>query len=277
MEIESEVKKWLKRLYTQGASSGPEAKKVKFSDVKQEIGRHCPSSSVSNYMLSRIISEEFPSSKSVKLGKQRQVYIVGVDRLELPGASTSAAADSDDFSECLRSALNKNDDLQRENTILQQRVEDLQLQNDDLHEELDGLRQREHSLVSTALLDSQIGRLLSSSLSVFHGPNTVEHFEEFSVDAVIADLQTNAPDVVQLFNMLGVTHRHDDGDELVSFSQLRVMTSLTTLLKCRSIQVLGVQLLLTFMLIARSTSKQVNNNYNVMYTLKLLLIKYVIF
>ena len=206
-------------------------------------------------MLSRAISEEFPSSQSIKLGKQRQVYVVGVDRL---GASSSAAASSDDSSVCLRSALNKSDNLQCENTILQQRIEDLQQQNDDLHKELNLLRQREHSLVSTTLLDSQMGGLLSSSLSVFHGPNTVEHFEEFSVDGVIADLQARAPDVVQLFTLLGRMDRHNDGDDLAPLSQLRVMTSLTTLLKCRSIQVAGVQLLLTFMLIARSTSKQVN-------------------
>ena len=57
-------------------------------------------------------------------------------------------------------------------------------------------------------------------------------------------------------NMLGQTNRHDKGDELAPHSQLRVMTSLTTLLKCRSIQILGVQLLLTIMLIAHSTRKQ---------------------
>ena len=125
------------------------------------------------------------------------------------------------------------------------------------------------------MLDSQIGKLLSSSLSVFHGPNTIEHLEEFSVDAVIADLQTNAPDVVQLFNMFRQTNRHDEGHELATLSQLRMMTSLTTLLKCRSIQVLGVQLLLTFMLIASSTSEQVK--FIVTAQKMILLIMYSIF
>ena len=194
MEKETEVKKWLKRLYSEAASTGPEAKKVKFADVKDEVGRHCPSSSISNYMLSRAISEEFPSAENVKLGKQRHLYVVGVDKLEKSGASSTAAG-SDDSSERLRLALKESDELPCQNAVLQQRIEDLQQQNDDLQKGLDEVGRLEHSLVSTAMLDSQIGQLLSSSLSVFHGPNTIEHFKEFSVDAVIDDLQTNAPDV----------------------------------------------------------------------------------
>ena len=102
---------------------------------------------------------------------------------------------------------------------------------------------------------------LQADLSANHGPNTVNHFEEFSIDVVIAELKRNAPDVHKLFSILGQTNRHDDGDDLKRLSQLRVMTSMTTLLKCRSVKVLGVQLLIVFMLIARSTSKQVKHSH----------------
>ena len=92
---------------------------------------------------------------------------------------------------------------------------------------------------------------------IFHGPNTVDHFNEMSVDGIITELSTHAPDLYELFNSLGQTSRHDEADHLTQLSKLRVMTSLTTLMKCRSVQVLGIQLLITFMLIARSTSKQI--------------------
>ena len=104
--------------------------------MKDGVGRRCPSSSISNYMLSRAISEEFPSAKSMKLGKQRHMYVVGVDKLEKAGAS-STAADSDDSSECLRLALKERDELQCQNAVLQQRIEDLQQQNVDLQKGLD--------------------------------------------------------------------------------------------------------------------------------------------
>lgn len=35
--MDTELKRWLKRLYTEAPSSGPDAKKVKFSHIKEEI------------------------------------------------------------------------------------------------------------------------------------------------------------------------------------------------------------------------------------------------
>ena len=104
-----------------------------------------------------------------------------------------------------------------------------------------------------------MGQLLQTDLDVFHGPSTQDHFHQFSIDKVIDELKTNAPDLVEFFGMLGQTNRHDEQDDLARLGQLRLMTSMATLLKCRSVQVLGIQLLLTFMLIARSTSKQVKS------------------
>ncbi len=113
------------------------------------------------------------------------------------------------------------------------------------------------SLVSTEKLDTQMSQLLYPRHSIFHGPNTIDHFDELSVDAIITELVANAPAVYELLNVLGQTSRHDEEDDLAQLSTLRVMTSATALLKCRSVQVLGVQLLIAFMLIARSTNRQV--------------------
>lgn len=249
MESNTELKTWLKRLYREAPSSGPAAKKVKFSEVKDEIGRCCPSSSVPSPMLSRAISEEFPNAESKRLGKSQKVYIFGVDRLHDEGESSSggylsAATGSDDSA--LQLALQKNEDLQHQIGLLQEKIADME--------------QQKHSAFSQRKLDAQMGQLLRPDLNVFHGPDTLEHFDRFSVDEVIAEMQINAPDLIELFNTIGQINRHDEADELVRLSQLRVMTSLVTLLKCRSVQVLGIQLLLTFMLIARSTSKQVSKS-----------------
>ena len=59
-----------------------------------------------------------------------------------------------------------------------------------------------------------------------------------------------------LLCLIGKTDRHDDPDH-AQVTQLQSDSSLLNLLKCRSIKVLGVQLLLMFMLNAQATSKQV--------------------
>ena len=47
-----------------------------------------------------------------------------------------------------------------------------------------------------------MGQLLRSDLSVFHGPDTL-------VDEVIAEMQINAPNLIELFNTIGQINRHN--------------------------------------------------------------------
>ena len=105
-------------------------------------------------------------------------------------------------------------------------------------------------------LDTQMQSLLHYGNTVFHGPNSIDHFNSFSLEEILREMRTSAPDVISLFSTLGRSDRHDDTDTHL-LTQLRVMSSLCTLLKGRSTKVLGVQLLLTFMLLARATSRQV--------------------
>ena len=88
---------------------------------------------------------------------------------------------------------------------------------------------------------------------VYHGPNTIDNFHKFSIDTVVSELQCHTPDVFQLLKSLS----DQEDEEGLTVHNLRIVTALTTILKNRSICVLGVQLLLTFTLIARATSKQV--------------------
>lgn len=235
--MESELRAWLKRLYKEAPATGPEAKKIKFSHIKDDVQHYCQSMPISSSLLSRAISAEFSQKESKQLGKARHSYVLGIDRLAGEECSTSAAAAAVSDSSSQQIA-----DLQHQIHVLQQKVHELEQQNE--------------SPVS-GTFDTQMSQLLQADLSVHHGPNTVNNFEEFSVDAIFEELRRYAPDVYKLFCTIGQTSLHNEEDELSRLSQLRVMTSMTTLLKCRSVQVLGVQLLIAFMLIARSTSKQV--------------------
>ena len=106
-------------------------------------------------------------------------------------------------------------------------------------------------------LDDQMQTLLQSNMCSFHGPDTVDHFHRFSLDTVIAELHTAAPDVVELFQHLAKGDRFEDDDELSRIVQIRSTTALCTLLKGRSVKLLGLQLLFSFMLIEQAASKQV--------------------
>ena len=99
METEADLR-ILKRLYTEAASSGPDAKKVKFSHMKDEVQWHCPSSTVSTQSLFRAIGAQFPNIESKHLGKAHHLYIFGMDRICDEGeTSTSVASTLDDSSE----------------------------------------------------------------------------------------------------------------------------------------------------------------------------------
>ena len=170
---------------------------------------------------------------------------------ETPTSSSSMGTSLDD--PALTAALKRIEELERENHLLQHKV--------------DEQAQQHHSLISAATL-----RFRSEWAFVFgslriHGPDTIEHFDGFSVDGVLAEMRSHAPAVLELLNTIDQSSRHDDGTDLARLSQLRVMMSLTSLLKCWSVQVLGIQLLITFMLIARSTNKQTSKiKYTSMYT-----------
>ena len=48
---------------------------------------------------------------------------------------------------------------------------------------------------------------------VFHGPDTVEHFEAFSIDSVMSELRAGMPDIYCLFATLGKTERNRAADQ----------------------------------------------------------------
>ena len=115
--------------------------------------------------------------------------------------------------------------------------------------------QTQASSISPSLLENHMQATMNPSSRVYSGPNSVQRFQVFSIDSVIAELKTHAPDLYKLIVALGST-RTVEG-EVASLSELRAATSMCILSRNRLMRVLGVQLLLTYMLIARATSKQV--------------------
>ena len=102
-------------------------------------------------------------------------------------------------------------------------------------------------------LVQQMDDILTKGCQVIHGPDTPEHFQQFSIDSVI--------DVYKLFMELGNTDRNVPLHGGHDAEKVRAVTSVCTLLKARSVRVKGIQLLISFMLIARATSRKVIYKY----------------
>ena len=65
--------------------------------------------------------------------------------------------------------------------------------NKELQERVHHLEQQVSAM--TEVLDQQMGSVLQHGHQVVHRPDTPERFDTFSIDTVIAELQSNAPDL----------------------------------------------------------------------------------
>lgn len=106
-----------------------------------------------------------------------------------------------------------------------------------LEKEIDELREYPRSLVS------QVDQLVSPSHAVNHGPNTIDNFEHFAIDKITKEFEQYAPDVFKLLTEIDV----DD----------KVVTAMSALVKFHSRKSFGLQVLTSFMLLSRGTSRQV--------------------
>ena len=88
------------------------------------------------------------------------------------------------------------------------------------------------------------------------GPDTYEHFCQFSLDAVISELKEQVPDIYDLFMKLANV-QSPSGEN--STKEVKAISALCSVLNARSSRVKGMQLLMSMMLIGRSTSKQVGD------------------
>lgn len=148
----------------------------------------------------------------------------------------------------------------KENVIvLRQRVEQAETSLSEATEENKMFKQRIDQLqrYCPAQLSDQLAHLTFPSNAVYHGPDTVQHFSRVYDGS---ECKEYAPDLLKLVMQLGQTDRYVSGSTPYNTGELKALMSLFTLVKCRSTKVLGIQLLITFMLIARSASRQVINS-----------------
>lgn len=220
----------LKRSYSETPTEGPEAKRVKFIDIHETLKQNFPSKEISTQLCGRLVEDAFPGTKRIRTGKKRISFVVGIEKIQSPMEKVTV------------------EKLQEENTQLRTKVHELE----------ERLRELDVNATSACpLLVQQMDSLLQHGDQIIHGPSTPVRFPTFSLKGIAEEIQRNAPDLLQLFNHLGDTGRNTTPGTGTPVEQRKAIMSLCTLMNARSRTANGLQLLLTFMLIARATSKQV--------------------
>lgn len=231
----SQETRWLREHYRPAPSDGPSAKRVKYSEIYDGLVSSFPSKKFDYSSVSLVIHTTFPNTKSKLCGHSRTKHILGIE--PIPEEDSTVA-------------------LIMENERLQSQVHELLQQVSHLEKQVHDLKSRPS--LSPSMLSLELDSILSSSHSVYHGPDTIVHFNDFSIDGIIKEFQEHTPQLWKLVKIIGQVDRHlsDNGEE-DSPDVMKAVVSLCTLIKCRSKKVLGLQLLISLMLIARATNRRV--------------------
>ena len=232
---------WLKSVFheTEYISDSPHPKRMKFSDISAELHSHFPQRKYTTNEVSRLVRETFPSTESKPCGKSRQKQILGLERI--PTMSMGQSEPSTALvSQCSISDASQTpsySDLLIENQRLKARIQELER-------------------TSTSSLCCQADEVICHKSAVSQGPNSLSTFYELDFDSIVSELKSRAPDLYHFYMALGDTSRNQVKDE-VTTEEVKAVASMCSLLNARSARMKGLQLLVSMMLVARATSKQV--------------------
>lgn len=226
--MESAESKWLKSIFqeTQYDGDSPHPKRMKFSEVSGELQQHFPYKEFTPYETSRYIQEAFPNTESRRCGKARQTHLLGLER------------------KCTLEPVADTTDLLMQIQQLKCRIAELEKKSAELEKK------------SEEVLCHQADEIIQHRTVVTQGPVSLEAFHHLDLDSIVTELRTYAPDLYHLCMAIGNTKRNQQKDE-VTTEEIKVISSMCSLLNARSARVKGLQLLMGMMLVARGTSRQV--------------------
>ena len=157
-------------------------------------------------------------------------------------------------------ALAENTSLKAENMSLKQervrlcaQLDEVKGENAQLRQQIAALEKSNFSNISASMQQQMVA--LSSHV-VGSQDITIQHVNTFSIERIISDFEHEAPDLILLFKALSQSSRNVC-DNSLSVEGIKAIVSLFTLLNARTNRANRFQLLMSIMLIARATSKQV--------------------
>lgn len=212
------------------------------------------SESISRVEATRIIKEAFPHSQSTQTKSGNRIFGVQLKIPSEPEPSASPSQHTVEVSPQITSDLEQALESERQKTAqLTARIRVLEAMEQQQSQQLKAQSENAHLIQQV----DQVARRTTNQ--VFYGPDTVEHFEAFSIDSIMSELRAGMPDVYRLFATLGKTERNRAADqEGHTPEEMKALMSACILLNAHSNRLKGVQLLMSIMLVARATSKQVS-------------------
>ena len=242
----------------------PSSKRIKVAD--QSLEAHFAPTTYSHNAVSTLISEAFPRSFTKRAGKSRLKHVHGVcwqqsctpshPQLHAGFSREVAASSSSDR------VLAENIELKHQVKELQMRIQELEEGNNDRVVQLES-RVRDLEKCSGERLVSEGSAIVRNKGVVVSGPDTPEHLKTFTIDGALAELKSHAPNLLDLVLNIAKSDRNlpPDEDASNSVEKLKALVSVCTLLNARSARAKGMQLMISLMLIARATSRQVRIHY----------------
>ena len=219
------------------------AKKVKFSDLQEQLQSHFSLTQFSQYSINHLVRDVFPNVVSKQVGKSKHRYFFGM------GQNTPISASQSDASVISSPSTGQASAMESVN------VAELLLKISQLEDRMKQLERESHSSMI-----QQADSILQHKSTITHGPDTIDNFHGFNMDSVVAELEKQAPELCQLFKMIGDIKRNAAEDETTTEGiKAIILCSLCSLLNARSSRAKGLQLMISLMLIARATARQVSH------------------
>ena len=72
-----------------------------------------------------------------------------------------------------------------------------------VHELETRVRELETTTSTSVTLDAKMDQVMNPHFQIYHGPDSIAHLDDFSVERMIDEVNQQAPDVLQLLSMLG--------------------------------------------------------------------------
>lgn len=184
---------------------------VKFANIHEEF-RSSTDEDVSDTQFSKALAKAFPSASTKRMGKQRHTFVLGILPTTTtlqhcgPGGEEDPDAGIVGDTVTMQGLQEENCQLRHTNQKLRERVQALESQIKAL--------EQQHSLRTE--LDRQMYMVMSRGTYTVNGPDTPEHFSQFSLEAITSELQAHAPDLYKLFMELGDVRRRSQDDDSVT-------------------------------------------------------------
>ena len=249
MEGQEEVT-WLQSVLSEASADEPDTKRVKVADIHDSLEVTFTPNKYTHNQVSKMISKAFPQSFTKRAGKRRLTHVHGVDWKIRAESEQGRASTSLDL-------------VEQKTASTSHSLEEVLLENEALKLRIRQLEDKVQCIwkFSCESLAQEAGAVIKAGSMIVSGPDTPEHLEAFSIDGIISELKAYAPTLLQLVQSIGEaarTQKTDGEIDWKSGENIKAVTALCTLLNTRSKRAKGMQLLVSLMLIARATSRQVS-------------------